>query len=235
MAWNNAGNIRGPQGPRGLIGPQGEQGPPGERGPAGSGTRGSMWYTGVGAPPYVEGIHQHLDMYLDIMAAEVWQYTTDTGWYKQGRLQGYPQLSRIAMVTGKGNWRLAPNADWHANGTYWAADRNSTTISAELASGKWRFKVAQAGYYRVTYTINGGATSAALAVKLTRNSPDVFGNTVFSWSGTSSESAVSATGVVYLVAGDTVYPSFWSNAEWWLVPRAFGQAATAVTLEYIGP
>ena len=92
MAWTPKGNIKGPQGPQGPQGPAGAQGPPGAdstvpgpQGPAGpagadgapgstgaTGTRGSLWYTGAGAPGTISGQLPN-DMYLDTSTGDIYQ------------------------------------------------------------------------------------------------------------------------------------------------------------------
>ena len=52
-------------------------GPPGPQGPTGpagaTGTRGSLWYTGTGAPGTITGVLTG-DMYLDTASGDVYQY-----------------------------------------------------------------------------------------------------------------------------------------------------------------
>jgi len=58
-------------------GPPGPQGPAGPAGPAGAtgatGTRGSLWYTGSGAPGTIAGVLTG-DLYLDTASGDVYQY-----------------------------------------------------------------------------------------------------------------------------------------------------------------
>jgi hypothetical protein len=77
-AWENVGNIKGPQGDQGPTGPQGEQGIQGVQGEQGiqgvqgvEGDRGSLWYTGTGAPGTISG-SQPGDKYLDTASGDVY-------------------------------------------------------------------------------------------------------------------------------------------------------------------
>jgi hypothetical protein len=72
MAWSNVGNIKGPQGPQG---PQGNPGTPGTPGTAGTaGARGSLWYTGTGAPGTIAGA-QAGDQYLDTTSGNIYTFS----------------------------------------------------------------------------------------------------------------------------------------------------------------
>lgn len=63
---------QGAQGPAGDVGPQGPVGATGGTGPAGSdGARGSLWYTGTGAPGAVAG-QLPGDKYLDTASGDVY-------------------------------------------------------------------------------------------------------------------------------------------------------------------
>ena len=59
--------------PRGVPGPTGSTGSTGSIGLTGvTGIRGSLWYTGSGAPGAIAGI-QNGDWYLDTSSADVWE------------------------------------------------------------------------------------------------------------------------------------------------------------------
>ena len=222
MAWTKTGNIIGPQGAQGDTGPQGTQGPVGQRG--------ATWRTGATAPAFVSG-DMSGDLYLDTVTGDFYRYS-GTAWLKQGSFTT-THLARIAMRSGL-TWTLGANADWPATSSIWQNDMIvGNLISFIPSNSSYGFRVGRAGLYRATFNINGGVHSGNLSVKMTRNSTTVGGNTVFSWSGTSSESAVAASGIFRLSAGDTVYPVFWSNPGWVLVTNAFGQAVTSVTLELV--
>ena len=100
MAWTPKGNIMGPEGPQGPQGPPGStgaQGPAGPTGPAGAdgatgatgppgstgatGTRGSLWYTGSGAPGTIAGQLPN-DMYLDTTTGNIYQFDATGLWRK---------------------------------------------------------------------------------------------------------------------------------------------------------
>lgn len=72
MAWSNAGNIKGPKGDTGDQGPQGNPGTPGS--PGSPGARGSLWYTGTGAPGTIAGA-QAGDQYLDTASGNVYTFS----------------------------------------------------------------------------------------------------------------------------------------------------------------
>ena len=62
------------QGSQGATGATGSQGPPGSTGGTGpTGTRGSLWYTGSGAPGTITGQLTN-DLYLDTASGNVWQF-----------------------------------------------------------------------------------------------------------------------------------------------------------------
>lgn len=79
-AWENVGNIRGPQGLQGVQGIQGnpgvkgDKGDPGVKGDPGSpGARGTKWWAGVGAPAAtVDPGQLPGDFYLDTVAGVVY-------------------------------------------------------------------------------------------------------------------------------------------------------------------
>lgn len=75
MTWSQVGNIKGPKGDTGDTGPQGPQGNPGTTGATGAtgtaGARGSLWYTGTGAPGTIAG-SQPGDQYLDTATGNVY-------------------------------------------------------------------------------------------------------------------------------------------------------------------
>lgn len=225
MAWSNIGNIRGPAGP---AGPQGVQGPAGADGQPGP--RGATWRNGTTAPSRISA-DMAGDMYQNLTTGEVYVFSGST-WVRQGALSPI-QLARI-QLRANARWILGANTDWVATSNQWELDMAvGTAIVPYINSSGIYFKVNAAGLYRTTFNINGGAHSGNLSVKMTRNAAVVGGNTVFSWSGTSSESAVAATGLFHLSAGDTVYPVFWSNPGWTIITDAFGQADTAITLELV--
>lgn len=75
MAWSNVGNIKGPQGPQGPQGVQGTPGTPGAAGTNGTnGVRGSLWYTGTGAPSGITGALAG-DQYLDTASGNVYTFS----------------------------------------------------------------------------------------------------------------------------------------------------------------
>ena len=77
----------GPTGATGATGPAGATGPTGPTGATGAtGTRGSLWYTGSGAPGTIAG-QLNDDMYLDVSAGNVYQLISGT-WTFQQTLSG---------------------------------------------------------------------------------------------------------------------------------------------------
>lgn len=73
MAWDQVGNIRGPQGlpgPQGNPGQNGEQGIPGPAGSPGTpGTPGNMTHAGAGAPDIALG--NVGDLYIDTVTGDL--------------------------------------------------------------------------------------------------------------------------------------------------------------------
>jgi len=68
-------SMQGATGPQGVQGQQGVQGTPGTPGtPGAPGTRGSMWYTGTGAPGSIGGAIPG-DKYLDLTTGDVYNLT----------------------------------------------------------------------------------------------------------------------------------------------------------------
>lgn len=82
MAWNNTGNIRGPQGPAGQNGA--------------TGTRGSQWTTGTGAPSSLSGTLAG-DLYLDRSTSTVYRVVSGA-WVSQGPLADFVP-SRVVIST----------------------------------------------------------------------------------------------------------------------------------------
>lgn len=66
MAWSQVGNIKGPKGDTGTQGNPGTPGTPG--------ARGSLWYTGTGAPSGISGA-QAGDQYLDTASGNVYTFS----------------------------------------------------------------------------------------------------------------------------------------------------------------
>lgn len=231
MAWTPQGNISGPQGPQGATGATGATGSTGA--PGIPGQRGSTWTTGTVNPSSSSG-YLAGDMYMNNVTGDYYQLV-GTSWVKQGSFTPY-QLARIILKTGT-TWSLAANKDWPMTSNQWQIDKTSVgaAVVPNVHPTPYCFRFPTAGYVRVTFNINGGAATANLAIKLTKNSTTVGGNTVFSWSGTSSESAVAATGIFYAQAGSVYYPQLWAAGTWNIITNAFGQAQTAVTVEYLGP
>ena len=73
VAFRGPEGPQGPQGEVGPTGPQGVQGDPGLAGPQGdAGARGTLWFTGSGAPTTVSG-SQPGDLYLDTTTSDVYR------------------------------------------------------------------------------------------------------------------------------------------------------------------
>jgi len=68
MAWSTITNIKGPQGDTGATGATGATGDTGA-----TGQRGSLWYSGSGAPGTIPGALVG-DLYLDTDTGDVYQF-----------------------------------------------------------------------------------------------------------------------------------------------------------------
>lgn len=70
MAWDQVGNIRGPQGPAGAQGNPGQTGDTGSPGPQGNpGANGNMTHAGAGAPDIALG--NVGDLYIDTVTGDL--------------------------------------------------------------------------------------------------------------------------------------------------------------------
>lgn len=138
-AWNNVGNIQGPQG---VQGPQGEQGPQGDPGATGAaGADGSKIYSGSGAPLSGTGVTG--DWYFDYTAGNIYEKTAPAVWTLRRNLigpqgaqgpqgdQGDPGANGSVWYSGSG----APSSGLGFDGDFYL--RTDTDDVYAKAAGAW--------------------------------------------------------------------------------------------------
>lgn len=222
---------------RGATGPAGPEGPKGA-----PGVDGSKWFTGIlgpilSPPPGAKTG----DMYLQTTTGYVYQYG-DTTWTAVGNIRG-PEgapggVPAFAVIECMTDYTAYTNTDTFMSSNYWHwidSANGQGIITGEASTAGYGFYLRNPGWYRVSFNINGGRIDSNLSVKLTEGTRVVGGNTVFSWAGTSHESAVATSGLFWSPGATTYYPCTWQATSWRIIRQAFGNAHTKVAIEALSP
>lgn len=126
--WQNAGQIRGPQG---LQGPRGLQGVQGDRG--------SIWYTGsavTGTTTSNANVANSLvnDFYLHTTTYNVYKKTSDTTWTFIGNIKGLKGDTGTPGTNGT-NGQNGTSSMWYAGTSYASLDPNKGDMFLDTNNG----------------------------------------------------------------------------------------------------